>query len=111
MDDSLSGGRIEFIGVGHYLLSNQNAATLYSGDELTHFNFVRPLLPGDFSIVSHEILTWKVLNGPSAGIAGVFTSTSFSPHGISAGAVPLPAAVWLLGSAFGALGLARRRAA
>ena len=78
LDDTLTGGRIEYTGVGHYLLANQNAATLYSGDELTHFNFVRPLLPSNFAGVAHEIQTFKVLDGPFAGNTGVSTLTFFS---------------------------------
>ncbi len=56
-------------------------------------------------------LTGSISQLSAAGVNGAFTGVSDGRIGSpgTVGVVPVPAAVWLLGSAFGALGLVRRR--
>lgn len=87
-DFSPISGRIQFTGSGRYLLNGQSASALYSGDLLTHFNFVTPLLPAEWVGVAHETQTYEVLDGPYAGLTGYNTMTFYS---MDPQAVPVPA--------------------
>ena len=78
LHDSAFGGRIAFTGSGRYLLNGQDPATLYTGDLLTHFNFVTPLLLNSWTSVAHETQTYEVLDGQFAGTTGGNTLTFFS---------------------------------
>jgi len=71
-------GHMQFNGTGRYLLNGQLASDLYTGDVLTHFNTVTPLLPTDWQGVAQESQTWSVLDGPNVGITGFTTSTFFT---------------------------------
>ncbi|MBI2799091.1 MAG: hypothetical protein HYX63_02210 [Gammaproteobacteria bacterium] len=75
LNDTLAQGNVQFAGTGQYLLRNQNAAALYSGSVLTHFNLVTPLLPSDWTGVAQESQTFKILTGPNAGLTGFATVT------------------------------------
>ena len=83
VNDSLSGGRLQVTGSGHYLLNGQDPAALYSGGSLTHFNFVTPLLPNNWTGVAQESQNWSVLDGPFAGVTGVNTLTFYSTDSLS----------------------------
>jgi len=72
--------------------------------EVERFYFVSNA-NGDASGEGHIFLTFDVLNGQH----GTVTFTASSQGFVSA--VPLPAGIWLLTSALGALGFARRRMA
>ena len=78
LDDTGTGGRLEVTGVGHYLLNSQDPISLYSGDLLTHFQTVTPLLPDNWLGVAQESQTWEVLDGPQAGLTGFTTSTFYT---------------------------------
>ncbi|MBI2799084.1 MAG: VPLPA-CTERM sorting domain-containing protein [Gammaproteobacteria bacterium] len=76
-------GRIQVTGTGHYLLNGQNPTSLYSGDLLTHFNFVKPLLPTDWQGVAQESQSWTVLDGAFAGVTGFNTLTFYSQDSLA----------------------------
>ena len=76
-------GRIQVTGTGHYLLNGQNPTSLYSGDLLTHFNFVTPLLPTDWQGVAQESQSWTVLDGAFAGVTGFNTLTFYSQDSLA----------------------------
>jgi len=76
LNDGVSGGTLQLTGTGVYLGRTQDPASLYSGDQLAHFQTVIPFLPDDWLGVAHEFQTWEVLDGPFAGTTG-FTSTTF----------------------------------
>ena len=83
VNDSISGGRLQVTGAGHYLLNGQDPTTLYSGGLLTHFNFVTPLLPTNWIGVAQETENWSVLDGQFAGLTGVNTLTFYSTDSFS----------------------------
>ena len=85
IDDPTYGGRVAFTSEGHYLARFQSPGALYSGDLLTHFDTVLPLLPNDWAGVAQESQTWEVLDGPQAGVTGFTSLTFFSTD---QGAVP-----------------------
>ncbi|MGE3847888.1 MAG: hypothetical protein AB7I01_13500 [Gammaproteobacteria bacterium] len=86
LHDSVSGGRLAITGSGHYLRPFQDPSELYSGDLLTHFETVVPLLPDGWAGVAQENQFWEVLDGPRAGVTG-FTSSTF--YSLDSAAVPL----------------------
>lgn len=86
--DSAFNSRLRFSGTGRYLLADQDASTMYAGDELTHFQFVTPLLPQGWLGVAHEIQSYEVLDGTFAGAKGVSTLTFFTTNAESVPVLP-----------------------
>lgn len=91
LTDGVSGGTLQVTGTGVYLARDQDPASLYSGNQLTHFQAAIPFLPDDWLGIAHEFQTWEVLDGAFAGTTG-FTSTTFfttDPASIPAPLTPL----------------------
>ncbi len=71
-------GRLTITGTGNYLRNWQSPTDYYSGDELTHYQTVLPLLPAGWVGVAHELQSWVVNDGPQAGATGVTTTTFYT---------------------------------
>lgn len=87
--------------------SGLEGATLYTGiasDNVTSCTNNRCRI--DVSIVGSNLLV-----GIRRALSESATSTSFQSYNLTFAEVPVPAAVWLFGSALGLMGIARRKAA
>lgn len=78
LNDSIAGGRLQVNGTGQYLFQYQAASNHYTGDVLTHFDTIVPLLPEGWGVVAQETQTWTVLDGPNAGDSATATLSFFS---------------------------------
>ena len=100
-DTRSAGGRVGLSGIGYYLKRSQIASELYSGDLLTHFETVIPLLHRSWQGVGHQIESWEILDGPRVGATGMNTVTFFTFDGVP------PRAAGILASAMGDDGFCR----
>jgi hypothetical protein len=88
-----------FESAGAFVVRGQDPATLFSGDLVTHLNFLIPLLPSNWNILYVAAESYQQIGGPFAGFNTV----------VAYSVVPVPAALPLFAVALGGLAAVRRR--
>ena len=110
--DSFGGAKTSVVGSYTYLQPGQNPSVIFSGqtDLINHYKFLLTLVPSDWTVLGTGFDSFEYTAGVNLGATGVSSVSWFSNDPDAALApVPVPPALFLLGSALAALVSVRRK--